>query len=83
MQKALSEKFEELEAKAQAADDSDEERLGDQSGHAFSEELADVKRRKQQGEHITETEQNLLNVKWKHLNAQERLPFQKLHQEDR
>lgn len=47
-QKALAEKFEELEAKAKTADDQDEERFGDDSSHTLSDELADVKRRKEQ-----------------------------------
>ena len=45
LKQQLSEKFAELEAKTAAADDRDEERLGDQSAHTLSDELADVKRR--------------------------------------
>ena len=57
---------------------------GIRSGPAFFQmEQLRLKRRKKQGECISEMEQHLLNVKWKHLNSQERLPFQKLHQEDR
>ena len=48
MKKALAEKFKELEAKAKAADDQDEEQFGNESAHSLSEELADVTRRKQQ-----------------------------------
>lgn len=46
MKKELAEKFAELESKIAAADNRDEEVLGDQSAHALSEELADVERRK-------------------------------------
>lgn len=48
MKRALAEKFEELEAKASVADNLDEERLGDESGHTLSDELADVQRRQKQ-----------------------------------
>jgi transposase len=42
----LEAKFKELEAQAEAADGSDDERLGDQSGHEINEELSDVSRRR-------------------------------------
>src|SRR6056297_2121174 len=42
----LEAKFEELEAKTAASDQQDDERLGDDSDHQLSEELADVKRRR-------------------------------------
>ncbi len=48
LQKTLAEKFDELEAKASATDDQDEERLGDDSAHTLSDDLADVARRQKQ-----------------------------------
>jgi len=48
MKRELAEKFAELEAKTKAADARDEELLGDDSTHTLSDELADVKRRRQQ-----------------------------------
>ena len=48
MKQALAEKFEELEAKASAADDLDDQRFGDASAHTLADELADVERRQQQ-----------------------------------
>lgn len=50
MKQELAEKFAELEAKTAAADERDEERLGQESAHALSAELADVQRRQQQVE---------------------------------
>lgn len=50
MKAELAQKFAELEAKLEATDEQDQERFGDQSAHALSEELADVKRRQQQVE---------------------------------
>lgn len=44
----LQAKFEELEAKTAAADQKDNEQLGDQSDHQLREELADVNRRRNQ-----------------------------------
>ena len=44
----LEAKFAELEAKAAAADQEDEERLGEATDHQLSAELADVNRRRQQ-----------------------------------
>jgi transposase len=44
----LEAKFRELEAKTAAADQQDDERLGDDSDHKLSEELADVDRRRKQ-----------------------------------
>jgi transposase len=44
----LEAKFEELEAKSAAADQQDDERLGDRSDHKLSEELADAGRRRKQ-----------------------------------
>lgn len=46
----LAAKFDELQAKAEAADTRDDERLGEQSGHEISEKLADVKRRRKRVE---------------------------------
>lgn len=48
LKQELAEKFAELESKMQTADEQDEERLGSQTSHELSEELADVKRRQQQ-----------------------------------
>lgn len=48
MKQELAEKFAELEAKTAAADERDEERLGEESAHTLSDELADVQRRQQQ-----------------------------------
>lgn len=45
MKKELAEKFAELEAKTNAADEREEERLGDGSAHTLSDELASVERR--------------------------------------
>jgi transposase len=50
MQKLLAEKFTELETKITAADNLDEERLGDGSAYTLSDELADIKHRQQQVE---------------------------------
>lgn len=47
MKQELAEKFAELEAKLLTADERDQERLGDESAHTLSNELADVKRRQQ------------------------------------
>ena len=44
----LAARFTELEAKAAAADQQDEERLGEATDHTLSDELADVDRRRQQ-----------------------------------
>ena len=48
MKQELAEKFAELEAKATAADEQDNVRLGNESAHTLSKELADVQRRQQQ-----------------------------------
>jgi len=48
LKQELAAKFAELEAKTKAADAQEEERLGDTSAHALSDELADVERRQQQ-----------------------------------
>lgn len=50
MKQQLAEKFAELEAKTRAADEHDQQRLGDRSAHQLSAELADVQRRQQQVE---------------------------------
>ena len=47
MKQALTDKFAELEAEAQAADQSADELLGDQSAHQLSTEMADVRRRQE------------------------------------
>jgi transposase len=54
IQKTLAEKFEELEARLQANDLSDEEQFGESSEHTLDEELADAKRREQQIEKAIE-----------------------------
>jgi transposase len=48
MKKELAEKFAELEAKTNVADEQDEEHLGDGSAHTLACELADVERRQKQ-----------------------------------
>jgi transposase len=50
MKRALAEQFAELESKTQAADEREQERLGEQSGHTLDEELADLERRQQRVE---------------------------------
>jgi transposase len=48
LKKELAEKFAELEAKNKATDNQDEERLGNESDHTLSKELADIERRREQ-----------------------------------
>ncbi len=48
MKKELAEKFAELEAKTNAADEQEEKHLGDGSAHTLSDELADVEHRQKQ-----------------------------------
>ena len=48
MKQELAEKFAELEAKTAATDERDDQRLGEESAHTLSDELADVQRRQQQ-----------------------------------